>query len=130
MLVPSATVVASEHTNPDDSAAIRRLWRAYAATCFLRVLQDPARQPDAIHIAPDRKSATGEFHCLAHIAEPIAGHGSLIEMARLQGNREARWEHGVHELECVNTPQGWQIQRAVYRPSARGIVTFEPSSPV
>jgi hypothetical protein len=119
----------------EDTAEISKLYRDYAAhlatqashsaplpqqsgtgIAQLRLMQDPAQQADTITVAPDRRTATAQFHCVAQIAVPLRGHGSLLEMARLQGQHsETWWESGIHELDCVKTSAGWKIRRVVYR---------------
>lgn len=112
----------------EDAAAIRELYQDYAAhltaqagqpgaqAVQLRLMQDPARRADTIAVAPDRKSATARFHCVAQTAVPLTGEGSLLDMARLQGQyAETWWESGIHELDCVRTGSGWKIRSVAYR---------------
>jgi hypothetical protein len=127
----------------EDTAAIRELHRAYAAlvaaqapdvlrnlftedaaitkqspggTLHVRVLQAP-ESPESITIAADRQSACARFHCLVQTEEPLIGNAPLLEIARMQGNRNMWWETGTHELDCVRSGDSWKIRRLVYRAS-------------
>lgn len=128
----AATVGLAERSpgSSDDVAAIRRLYREYAATIasqtvdpsntepvHVRLLHDRAAPDDIIVVAPDGQSASARFHCMVQTVQPLVGDARLIEMARLQGNTTSWWERGVHSLDCVKTGDGWKIQRMVYRPA-------------
>jgi hypothetical protein len=110
----------------EDVAAIRRLYREYAAglaamprpatePASVRVFQDPAEHEDSIRIAVGGLTASARFPCLLQTAIPHSGHGSLIEMARLQGNRETRWENVVIIMECVKETGGWRSRETLIR---------------
>lgn len=130
-LAPTAGIAASAAeprlNRREDIAAIRRLYRDYAAGLAarpddpatepipVRVLQDPAQHEDNIAIAADGLAASARFPCLAQIATPLSGPGSLLEMARLQGNREMRWESGVILMECVKETGGWRSRKTLIR---------------
>lgn len=130
-LAPTAgfSAVATEQSldRREDIAAIRRLYREYAAGLRaipehlgtgpspVHVLQDPAEHEDSITIAADGLAASACFPCLVQTAIPLAGSGSLLEMARLQGNRETRWESGVVSMECVRESGGWRSLKTLIR---------------
>jgi hypothetical protein len=133
MLVPAAAGIAHAETGNagtlEDAAAIRKLYQEYAAglaqagpgqgTTILRLVHEPGAAGETITLAPDRRSATATFACLAQIAVPLGGSGSLVDMARLQGQHARTWwENGIHELECARTAAGWQIRRLEYRKTA------------
>ncbi len=83
-----------------------------------RVLQDHRRK--SIEVAADGMSARGRFACMMRTVRPLAGTGTIVEMARLQGQHASEWmEDGVHELEAVKVAGAWKIQRLVYRSGRR-----------
>ena len=129
-LAPATGFAAIADQNPDlreDIEAIRRLYRDYAAGLGampehpvtepvpVRLLQDPAEHQDGITIAADGLSASARFPCLVQTAVALAGNGSLLEMARLQGNRETRWENGIILMECAKESGGWRSKKTLIR---------------
>ncbi len=82
------------------------------AVCIL----DSARPADVIEVAPDRRSATAQFHCLVKAEAPLTSSSTLIEMARQQGQgTRTWWEAGLYENSYVQSADGWKIQRLRYR---------------
>lgn len=83
-----------------------------------RVLQDHRRK--SVEVAADGMSARGRFSCMMKTVRPLAGTGTIVEMARLQGQHAAEWmEDGVHEMEAVKVAGVWKIRRLVYRSGRR-----------
>jgi hypothetical protein len=141
-LVPAvAAVDETAETAREDAAPIRQLYRDWAVRVaggrhrefadlfavdtdpfapagLLRLMRDPAQPPGTIAFAPDGRSAIAQFPCMAQIAVPLRGNGSVVEMARLQGQHaETWWESGIHELDCLKTGAGWKIRSVAYRRS-------------
>jgi len=97
----------------DYAARLREIPHAAAEPVPVRLLQYPAEHQDRITITADGRSASARFPCLAQIAIALSGAGSLLETARLQGNREMRWESGVISMECVKETGGWRSQKTL-----------------
>ena len=80
-------------------------------------LLDQTQERDSVEVAPDRQSARARFHCLIHAGARLASPGSLMEMARLQGQGTAEWwEGGVYANAYVRHGGTWKIWRLDYRP--------------
>lgn len=79
------------------------------------MLGDPGPR-DTLDIAPDRRSATGRFHCNVLAEAAIAADSSLAAMARQQGQGTVRWwEDGVFDCNYVKTGGAWKLDRLAYR---------------
>jgi len=132
--VAATALAGGEERTREDVAAIRKLYRDYAAgfaaqhadsgvEVQLRLLRDPAQPPDRIEIAAGGQSARAQFHCMVQTSRPLVGNAPLLAMARLQGqHRETWWEAGVHELDCVKADGKWKIRQVAYRRG--GLVTL------
>ena len=80
-------------------------------------LLDQTQEHDTIEVAPDRRSARARFHCLIHASARLGSQGSMMEMARLQGQGTAEWwEGGVYANAYVRHGGTWKIWRLDYRP--------------
>jgi hypothetical protein len=80
-------------------------------------LLDQTQEQDRIEVAPDRRSARARFHCLIQAGARRVSQGSLMEMARLQGQGTAEWwEGGVYDNAYVREGGTWKIWRLDYRP--------------
>jgi hypothetical protein len=61
-------------------------------------------------------TATASLHCAVKTATPIEGDGTLVEMARLQGDGILQGtELRVLESTFVKRADGWKIDRLAYR---------------
>ncbi len=81
---------------------------------------DPAREPDSVEVAEDRRTATGRFPYSFQAGAPMTGDSSLVVMARLQGEGILKWwECGTCEASYVKTGDIWKIKRLEYRASLR-----------
>jgi hypothetical protein len=77
---------------------------------------DPARQPDLVEVASDRKTATGQFPYSMQVGEHMTANSSLVDMARLQGEGIVKWwEGGIYEASYVKVGENWKIKRLEYR---------------
>jgi acyl-CoA hydrolase len=71
---------------------------------------------DVVEVAADRSTATARIHCTVDTATPIEPDGTLVEMARQQGEGVLkRSESRVLEHECVRVDGRWRIKRSVFR---------------
>jgi SnoaL-like protein len=133
------TMAAPEPTSSEDEVEIRQLYRDYTARLAteagrpdslseaspaepapLRLMHDPAQPGETITVSQDRRSASARFPCMAQMAVPLTGDGSLLAMARLQGQySQTWWEDGIHELDCVRSDAGWKIRDVVFRKAGR-----------
>ncbi|HTY61863.1 MAG TPA: nuclear transport factor 2 family protein [Acidobacteriota bacterium] len=81
---------------------------------------DPARQPDIVEVAADRKTATCHFPYSMQVGEPMTGNSSLVDMARLQGGGIVKWwEGGICEASYVKVGGSWKIRRLEYRATSK-----------
>jgi len=71
---------------------------------------------DAVVVAPDLKSATGEFTYSIQVGEPLREDTSLAAMARLHGEGvRTWWEGGIYRADYWRSPAShWMIARLHY----------------
>lgn len=123
----------------EDEKAVRALQQAYlthvnagahgeAAKLFadpavartdptLRSLAPMPDASDAIEIAADGQAAVAKVRCLAATETPIEGRGTLLDMARAQGEGVIRRsEPRLLELAAVRREGGWRIESVLQRP--------------
>jgi hypothetical protein len=82
------------------------------------LVADAAGEPETIELAEDRASAVVQAACTAETETPIEGDGTLVEMARLQGDGVVRSaERRVLEIAAVKIDGAWKIARAELRPA-------------
>ncbi len=68
-------------------------------------------EQDAIEIAADSLTAHATLHCAVETQVPIAAEGTLIEMARAQGEGFVRsTTRRMLELVCVRERGNWKIE--------------------
>ncbi len=92
--------------NP-ESTAFDQAVRSIAA--------DHAGQPDAIDIAPDGRSAAGQFQCAVEIETPIAQDCTLARMAHAQGGGFVRrTERRVLKVDYVKASGAWAIAKVEF----------------
>jgi hypothetical protein len=81
---------------------------------------DPAKQPDLVEVAADRRTATGQFSYSIQVGEPMTANSSLVEMARLQGEGIVKWwEGGSYEASYIKVGESWKIKRLEYRAASK-----------
>jgi hypothetical protein len=84
--------------------------------CVTRLLPADFGEHDAIEIAADGLTARATFHCAVETQVPIAAEGTLIEMARAQGEGFVRaTDRRVLEMVCVCKAQTWKIETLALR---------------
>lgn len=72
-------------------------------------------QHDTIEIAPDARTAHATFHCVIETRVPIAAEGTLIEMARAQGEGFIRSTSSrMLEFLYVRDADTWKIKTASF----------------
>ena len=129
LAVPLAATgaLAAEHHGDDDVATrLARLEDMNAIRALLpALLANPARMAlgtdvrniaadggDAIAVAPDG-TATARLDCTVSAATPIESDGTLVEMARLQGDGfVVRSEHRVLVSAFVKRGGSWKFESA------------------
>lgn len=81
---------------------------------------DPAREPDIVEVAEDRRTAAGRFPYSIQAGAPMDGDSSLVAMARLQGEGILKWwERGTCEASYVKIGEIWKIRRMEYHASLK-----------
>lgn len=78
----------------------------------VRLTLDPVAEPELLEIAADGASARSRHRCVVECEHPLEGEGTLIAMARLQGNGGVRAsEQRVLVADYVKLESGWAIDR-------------------
>ena len=76
-----------------------------------RLLPADFGEHDAVEIATDGRTAHATLHCAVETRVPIAAEGTLIEMARAQGEGFVRATAcGMLDMVCVREGQTWKIK--------------------
>ena len=70
-----------------------------------------------IKVASDRLTASARFLGRVQIGAPVAGNGTLQQMARLQGVNTQWWEQGVYEAQYEKVQNEWKISALHYHPA-------------
>jgi hypothetical protein len=79
------------------------------------IATDHAGKPDAIEIAGDGRSATGQFPCIVEFETAIAQDCTLGQMAHAQGSGFVRrTERRVLKIEYEKTSGAWSIAKAEF----------------
>lgn len=72
--------------NAESVAVLDATFTPMAPGAIVRgIAPDHTREPDAINIAADGKSASGRFHCIVETETTIPQDSTLAEMAHAQG---------------------------------------------
>jgi hypothetical protein len=75
-----------------------------------RLALDPAAEPELFEISDDGASARCRQACIVEHDHALEGEGTLIQMARLQGNTQVQTtERRVLVAEYVRRDDGWAI---------------------
>jgi hypothetical protein len=82
----------------------------------LRSLAVEAGEGETIEIAADGMSARLQQPCAALTEAPVEGRGTLLDMARLQGEVVRRTERRLITLAAVKGDSGWRIESVDLRP--------------
>ena len=81
-----------------------------------RLLPADFGEHDAIEVGADGRSARATVHCAVETQVPIAAEGTLIEMARAQGEGFVRAKAcKVLDMACVCTGGTWKIKALAMR---------------
>jgi hypothetical protein len=76
------------------------------------------QQQDFITISKDHQRATATWHVDVALGLPLQGEGTLVQMARLQGQMaERRWVSGRLEAQYVKIDRRWKMTNLSYRDS-------------
>jgi hypothetical protein len=76
-----------------------------------RLLPADFGEHDAVEIATDGRTARATVHCAVETQVPIAAEGTLIEMARAQGEGFVRTTAcRVLDMVCVRAGETWKIK--------------------
>lgn len=128
--LPLAGAAAAEDVRPDpvdDVTSIRRLQQALAREIaagrppeelaeVTRIRPADFGAHDIVAIAADGRTARATFHCSVETRVPIPGAGTLIEMARAQGEGFVRsTNYKMLEMVCVRTGRIWKIDTLAMR---------------
>ncbi len=118
----------------EDEAAIRNLhhsWLKQASTgtgtsssvrskgatdeTVRNIAADHAAPADAIEIAPDRKTASGRFHCVVEVETSIAPDSTLAQMAHAQGSGFVRrTERRLLRVAYAKSAGAWSVASAEF----------------
>jgi hypothetical protein len=124
----TAATAAESQAKDDVAARLARLEDLNAIRALLpALLANPARLAlgatvrsiaangdDAIAVAANG-TATARLGCTVEAATPIDGRGTLVEMARLQGDGfVVRSEHGVLVTAFVKRDGNWKFESAKF----------------
>jgi hypothetical protein len=103
----------------EDLDAIRALLPGLLANparldaCVRRLAPDGADATAVAIAVPGDGTATAHVRCTAETATPIEGSGTLVEMARLQGDGfVVRSERRMLVGAFVKSAEGWTVTRA------------------
>jgi hypothetical protein len=108
-----------QRVNAGASGAATPLLADLQGTAFDQALRsiapDHGGGPDAIEVASDGKSATGQFQCTVEIETPIPQDCTLARMAHAQGGGFVRrMERRVLKVEYVKACAAWAIAKVEF----------------